>query len=440
MTVKTRNRAYNARFTDSEVQQIREAYHAGHATLTELGRRWGATPTGIRLICTGRAYKNAPGPVGSSEAARVTRHRKKPRANAVYVRHLPDLIDTLVTDDLSPEQVSRLTVGMRGKFQWRCPEGHIYPMTIGNRYYNRQGCSICSGQQVTPETCLRVTNPALGMRWHTDLNAPLTPDDIGAGATLKVWWQGECGHVYDAWVYAQNRGQRCGYCSGARTSPERAITATHPEIAGSWHPSKNGDARPYMVSAGSNRRVWWICPEGHEWPAQVAARALSGTGCPHCVRLKRRSVREIRLAYEMAYIFGSSADTQVIVTSNGDWSADFAAPKYMLVVEYDGAWYHSRSGYAERDLRKTQDLIGEGWTVIRVREDPLPMLNDWDVPSPHSGNIKPTVDAILDSLLSLRPELTSLARVQDYRMAAGTRAHGHADKAVARLRKAQRKE
>jgi hypothetical protein len=69
-----------------------------------------------------------------------------------------------------------------------------------------------------------------------------------------------------------------------QTSSTNSLARLRPEVAAQWHPTKNGDLRPENVVAGSQRKVWWKCPEGldHEWEATVANRARLGRGCPFC--------------------------------------------------------------------------------------------------------------------------------------------------------------
>ena len=59
------------------------------------------------------------------------------------------------------------------------------------------------------------------------------------------------------------------------------LSITHPEIAAQWHPTKNGDKTPEDVTPGSNKKVWWCCPSGHEWLASPNYRT-NGRGCPAC--------------------------------------------------------------------------------------------------------------------------------------------------------------
>jgi len=53
-------------------------------------------------------------------------------------------------------------------------------------------------------------------------------------------------------------------------------------VARQWHPKKNGDLTPKDVKPASRKKVWWQCPEGHEWQAVVYSRTLNNTGCPYC--------------------------------------------------------------------------------------------------------------------------------------------------------------
>ena len=59
----------------------------------------------------------------------------------------------------------------------------------------------------------------------------------------------------------------------------------HPKIAREWNKERNGDPKSTDVIASSNKRVWWKCKEGHEWPGLIANRARRGKadpGCPYC--------------------------------------------------------------------------------------------------------------------------------------------------------------
>jgi very-short-patch-repair endonuclease len=67
------------------------------------------------------------------------------------------------------------------------------------------------------------------------------------------------------------------------------LDKTHPELAKQWHPTKNGDLKPNMVTPGSDKKVWWLCTETnctegcpHEFQSQINNRAGRGDGCSVC--------------------------------------------------------------------------------------------------------------------------------------------------------------
>ena len=62
----------------------------------------------------------------------------------------------------------------------------------------------------------------------------------------------------------------------------RILAAEYPELAKEWNYEKNGHLTPFDVTTGSNKKVWWICPLGHEWEARIKNRVYNGSGCPFC--------------------------------------------------------------------------------------------------------------------------------------------------------------
>jgi len=65
------------------------------------------------------------------------------------------------------------------------------------------------------------------------------------------------------------------------------ISVTHQSLVKEWHPTKNSSS-PCDLTAGSSKKVWWICAFGHVWEARISTRtnALPGRskplGCPFC--------------------------------------------------------------------------------------------------------------------------------------------------------------
>ena len=81
---------------------------------------------------------------------------------------------------------------------------------------------------------------------------------------------------------------------------------------------------------------------------------------------------------------------------------DFIDERNRIIVEYDGKWYHqNRFGH---DLIKTKRLTGQRhpWTVIRVREDDLPLVQEGlDVSVSSKDPVETRILNIIQHLISL---------------------------------------
>ena len=81
------------------------------------------------------------------------------------------------------------------------------------------------------------------------------------------------------------RCKGCPYCVNKKVLVGfNDLASIEPKIAAEWHPTLNGALTPEKVTAGSNRKVSWLCPEGHVWRTAISNRtnAKKRTGCPVC--------------------------------------------------------------------------------------------------------------------------------------------------------------
>lgn len=134
------------------------------------------------------------------------------------------------------------------------------------------------------EVCQSPELAHLLTEWDAERNSPLTPDNISSGARNKVWWTCEHGHSWQASVYSRVAlKSNCPYCSGNLPITGKTDLATKfPEIAAEWHPTRNGDLTPDKVAAHGQKKVWWICPKGHEYEMVIYYRTTGGSNCPIC--------------------------------------------------------------------------------------------------------------------------------------------------------------
>lgn len=70
----------------------------------------------------------------------------------------------------------------------------------------------------------------------------------------------------------------------------------NPKLSQQWHPHKNLPLKPQDVSSGSGIKVWWLCPNNHEWEAVINSRNR-GCGCPYCAGQKPTRDRNFATEY-----------------------------------------------------------------------------------------------------------------------------------------------
>jgi G:T-mismatch repair DNA endonuclease (very short patch repair protein) len=123
-------------------------------------------------------------------------------------------------------------------------------------------------------------------QWHPTKNGNRSPLEKTIVSRV-TWWLGTCGHEWDTTIFSRLRGYGCPICSGRRVLIGfNDLASDNPELAKEWHPTKNGDLTPFMITAHSGRKdIWWQCKvgDGHEWISRITDRNKEdGDGCPVC--------------------------------------------------------------------------------------------------------------------------------------------------------------
>ena len=307
--------------------------------------------------------------------------------------------------DLTPSEVA---AGSNRKRWWRCAKGpdHRWKTTVSSRAYGGSGCPFCAGREASVTNSLAAKFPKVAEEWDSEKNGGLTPSEVAAGSNHKCWWRCAKGpdHRWEAVVVSRTYGGRgCRFCAGREVSITNSLATLFPEVAEEWDSERNGGLTPSEVTAGSHYKRWWRCRKNpnHRWEATVEHRTRAGRGCPRCSN--RHSGPEIVLACELAQFFPiDHNDSRVIDLEGHSWEVDIAIRSEKLVIEYDGAYYHT--GREDQDKEKTEALNDADWRVVRIRERGLDRIQSCDllIEPPYVNSrqekklkLKKMVDAVL---------------------------------------------
>lgn len=184
--------------------------------------------------------------------------------------------------------------GKHFNFEWKC--------TIQSRVANKNGCPYLSGASVWPGyNDLATTYPEIAGQWNYEKNGELTPEQVSYGSGLEVWWilpyddpltEKHFDFEWKAEISSRTSGGNgCPYLTNeAVWIGYNDLATTHPEVAAQWHPTKNGNLTPEMVTYGSCEIVWWFLPyddpvtKKHydfEWQQAVTMKVKHPDNCPY---------------------------------------------------------------------------------------------------------------------------------------------------------------
>ncbi len=182
----------------------------------------------------------------------------------------------------APTQPTDVVATSAKKVWWLCEKGHETHTQIRGRTTQGLGCRKCSGRNLISLSAYE----ELVRQWHPTKNAGLTPSGILASSKTKVWWKCDAGDDHE-WEnspsHRKHRNRGCPYCIGKKVSKTNSLASLCPDVAAEFHPTKNGGLSSRDIVAGSQSKVWWLCPKcGFDYEAVVASRTQRGSGCQRC--------------------------------------------------------------------------------------------------------------------------------------------------------------
>ena len=256
---------------------------------------------------------------------------------------------------------------------WKC---HICGNELEKQIKNYSGCKNCKKHALLDKKNLSITHPQLLLEWDYGNNKAIKPTDVLASSQQKVWWQcSKCGYKWQAKI--SNRAvlnRWCPCCADKIVvTGINDLATTHPEIAKEWHPTKNGDLMPQNVVHGTGKKVWWLCPQGHEYQATVLHRTQdNGTSCPICNSGGQTSFAEQAVYYYIKKLY-PDAINRYTADFLGQMELDIFIPSINCAIEYDGEAWHSGDVKLKREEKKYKICRDKNIKLIRLREEDAPM-------------------------------------------------------------------
>jgi|APSaa5957512535_1039671.scaffolds.fasta_scaffold34677_1 hypothetical protein len=311
-------------------------------------------------------------------------------------------------------------------------------------------------------------------QWHYKRNISLNPEKLTQGSSKKAWWICDKFHEWEA-VISNRKTRSCPYCSNQKVGSDNNLALLNPTVVKQWHPTKNDNLSPDMVTPGSTRKIWWICDKGHEWEAVIRKRMHPNnpTGCPYCTNRKISSGNNLAfLNPTLAKQWhptkngglspdivtpGSARKAWWVCDKGHEWEAavysrkkngcskcsnqsseseiriltelmsifddatsrykikslelDVYIPFFNIGIEYDGYYYHKSR--ESKDRNKNKVLEKEGVFLVRVRQHPLQPISSLDIVHIKDKLTKETLNELMSTLKPLVDKNHS-EKIRDY--------------------------
>lgn len=189
---------------------------------------------------------------------------------------------------VKPEYVK---AGSTIKYWWKCRYcGNEFQMTPARRK-SGSGCPKCAIEFQKNHARMNrvrkyggIKNPLLLKEWDYKMNGDKKPENFTRSSEVSVWWKcSKCGYVYKARISNREHGKNCPACANrVAVKGLNDLKTKFPGIAKEWDYEKNYPLTPEEVVPGYNKKVWWICPNGHSYQAPPNRRTSTLSGCRKC--------------------------------------------------------------------------------------------------------------------------------------------------------------
>lgn len=248
---------------------------------------------------------------------------------------------------------------------------------------------------------LATTHPELAAEWHPTKNNDLQPTDVSAGSGKRIWWQlpydvpedypiehlrgKHFDFEWEATVQNRANGNNCPYLTGkAVWKGFNDLATTHPHLIDEWHPTLNGDLTPEMVTAGSNKKVWWHLEHddpdtgrhhNYQWTAKIEQRA-NGSQCPQIMASKGeklvRAVLELQgIAFKEQHVFPDRVGLSGKHLLRDDFAVFDMSGKVVGTIEFHGKQHYEVIQFGGKSQTDAEERFKQTQERDKIKSDYL---------------------------------------------------------------------
>ena len=254
------------------------------------------------------------------------------------------------------------------------------------------GCPVCAGLKVVSSiNDLASQCPEAAAMWSS--KNKLSASEVAVKSNKKAFFKcRDCGQEFEATIQnvvrsVINGTTGCPVCAGLKVvSSINDLASQCPEAAAMW--SSKNKLSASEVAVKSNKKAFFKCRDcGQEFEAAIqnVVRSVGNgfTGCYDCKMRRKNAISkpECFLVRPMMAFAGENgianpfADVRNILGENSLLGLDFVDHIQKLCGEYNGVAWHGDDEHVVRDRFKFEAAHKAGYTMIRIQEPGLEVLD-----------------------------------------------------------------
>lgn len=261
--------------------------------------------------------------------------------------------------------------------------------SVGN---GTTGCPVCAGRKVVPGiNDLASQYPEVATMWSSKNKLPAS--EVATQSGKKAFFKcHNCGQEFEARIHhvvdaVDNGHTGCPICAGLKVvSSINDLASQCPEAAAMW--SSKNKLSASEVAVKSSKKAFFKCRDcGQEFEAAIqnVVRSVGNgfTGCYDCKMRRKNAISKpecfvVRLMLAFAGENGIAnpfSDVRSILGENSLLGLDFVDHIQKLCGEYNGVAWHGDDEHVVRDRFKFEAAHKAGYTMIRIQEPGLEVLD-----------------------------------------------------------------
>lgn len=212
--------------------------------------------------------------------------------------------------------------------------------------------------------------PNILKEWDYELNDGINPEEIASQSNRIFYWKCLNGHP----SYLRSVGKKVSRMTGCPICSNRVVlegyndfATLYPALASEWDYEKNV-LKPTEITYGSNRKIWWRCPNGHDSYLATVTERRHGAGCHICNSIFQTSFPEQAIYFYVKKSFPDAVNKYKKIF-NSSMELDIFIPSIMTAIEYDGIAWHKGDASKKRELKKYYLCQANGIFLYRIKEE-----------------------------------------------------------------------